>query len=128
LPLKNLSDDPSQKYLAYGMAEELITDLSQMSSLKVISHTSVNRYQDSDKPIPQIARELGVDAVVGGAVQRSGDRVRVTAQLVYAPQDSNLWAKTYDGDLRDVLALQSKVAREIADEIQVKMTPEQRRD
>ncbi len=125
LPLKSLSDDPSQKYFAYGMAEELMTDLSQMSSLKVISHTSVNRYQDSDKPIPQIARELSVDAVVGGAVQRSGDRVRVTAQLIYAPQDSNLWAKTYDGDLRDVLALQSRIAREIADEIQVKMTPEQ---
>jgi len=125
LPLKNLSDDPSQKYFAYGMAEELITDLSQMSSLKVISHTSANRYQDSDKPIPQIARELSVDAVVGGAVQRSGDRVRVTAQLIYAPQDSNLWAKTYDGDVRDVLALQSRIAREVADEIQVKMTPEQ---
>jgi len=125
LPLKNLSDDPAQKYFAYGMAEELITDLSQMSGLKVISHTSVNRYQDTDKPVPQVARELGVDAVVEGAVQRSGDRVRITAQLIYAPQDSNLWARTYDGDLRDVLALQSTVAREIADEIRVKMTPQE---
>ena len=125
LPLKNLSDDPAQKYFAYGMAEELITDLSQMSGLKVVSHTSVIRYQDTDKPLPQIARELGADAVVEGAVQRSGDRVRVTAQLIYAPKDTTLWAKTYDRDLRDVLGLQSTVTREIADEIRVKMTPQQ---
>jgi len=125
LPLKNLSDDPAQTHFAYGMAEELITDLSQMSGLRVISHTSVNRYQDTDKPVSQIGRELGVDALIEGAVQRSGNRVRVTAQLIYAAQDKNLWAKTYDGDLRDVLALQSRVAQEIATEIRVNLTPQE---
>src|SRR5207237_2374239 len=99
LPLKKLFNDPAQKYFAYGMAEELITDLSQMSGLKVISHTSVLRYQDTEKPVAEIARDLGADAVIEGAVQRSGDRVRVTAQLIYAPDDTNLWAKTYDRDL-----------------------------
>jgi len=123
LPLKNLSDDPSQKYFAYGMAEELITDLSQVRALKVVSHTSVLRYENTDKTLPQIAQELGVDAVIEGAVQRSADRVRITAQLIYAPKDTNLWARTYDRDLSDVLALQSTVAKEIADEIRVNMSP-----
>jgi len=123
IPLKNLSEDPSQKYIVYGMAEELITDLSQLRALKVVSHTSVLRYENTDKTVPQIARELGVDAVVEGAVQRSANRVRITAQLIYAPRDTNLWARTYDRDLNDVLALQSTVAREIADEIRVNITP-----
>ena len=123
IPLKNLSEDPSQKYIAYGMAEELITDLSQLRALRVVSHTSVLRYENTDKTVPQIARELGVDAVIEGAVQRSADRVRITAQLIYAPRDTNLWARTYDRDLRDVLALQSAVAKEIADEIRVNLTP-----
>jgi TolB-like protein/DNA-binding winged helix-turn-helix (wHTH) protein len=123
LPLKNLSDDPSQKYVAYGMAEELITDLSQVRALKVVSHTSVLRYENTDKTLPQIAQELGVDAVIEGAVQRSADRVRITAQLIYAPKDTNLWARTYDRDLSDVLALQSTVSKEIADEIRVNMSP-----
>jgi len=123
LPLKNLSDDPAQKYFTYGMADELIADLSQISTLKVTSHTSVLRYENGDKPIPQIARELHVDAVVEGAVQRSGDRVRITAQLIYAPNDTHVWARSYDRDVHDVLGLQNAVAREIADEIRVKMTP-----
>jgi TolB-like protein/DNA-binding winged helix-turn-helix (wHTH) protein len=123
IPLKNLSDDPSQTYIAYGMAEELITDLSQLRALRVVSHTSVLRYENADKTVPQIARELGVDAVIEGAVQRSADRVRITAQLIYAPRDTNLWARTYDRDLNDVLALQSTVAKEIADEIRVNITP-----
>jgi TolB-like protein/DNA-binding winged helix-turn-helix (wHTH) protein len=122
LPLKNLSDDPSQKYIAYGMAEELITDLSQLRALRVVSHTSVLHYENTDKTVQQIARELGVDAVVEGAVQRSADRVRITAQLIYTSRDTNLWARTYDRDLGDVLALQSTVAREIADEIRVNLT------
>jgi TolB-like protein/DNA-binding winged helix-turn-helix (wHTH) protein/tetratricopeptide (TPR) repeat protein len=122
LPLKNLSDDPSQNYFAYGMAEELITNLSQVRALKVVSHTSVLRYENSGKSVPQIARELGVDAVIEGAVQRSADRVRITTQLIYAPQDTNLWARTYDRDLRDVLGLQSTMAKEIADEIRVNMS------
>ena len=123
LPLKNLSDDPAQKYFTYGMADELIADLSQISTLKVTSHTSVLRYENGDKPIPQIARELHVEAVVEGAVQRSGDRVRITAQLIYAPNDTHVWARSYDRDVHDVLGLQNAVAREIADEIRVKMTP-----
>jgi TolB-like protein/DNA-binding winged helix-turn-helix (wHTH) protein/thioredoxin-like negative regulator of GroEL len=123
LPLKNLSNDPAQKYFAYGMAEELIADLSQISTLKVTSHTSALRYENTDKPVPQIARELHVDAVVEGAVQRSGDRVHITAQLIYAPNDTHVWARTYDREVRDVLALQSDVAKEIANEIQLKMTP-----
>lgn len=123
IPLKNLSEDPSQKYIAYGMAEELITDLSQLRALRVVSHTSVLRYENTDKTVPEIARELGVDAVIEGAVQRSADRVRITAQLIYAPKDTNLWARTYDRDLNDVLALQSSVARDIAGEIRVSLTP-----
>ena len=89
----------------------------------MVSHTSVLRYANTDKTLPQIAQELGVDAVIEGAVQRSADRVRITAQLIYAPKDTNLWARTYDRDLSDVLALQSTVAKEIADEIRVNMTP-----
>ncbi|PYV99557.1 MAG: hypothetical protein DMG89_07685 [Acidobacteria bacterium] len=123
LPLKNLSDDPSQKYFAYGMAEELITDLSQMRALRVVSHTTVLRYESTDKTVPQIAQELGVDAVIEGAVQRSADRVRITAQLIYGSNDANVWARTYDRDLRDVLTLQSTVAKEITDEIRLNMTP-----
>jgi TolB-like protein/thioredoxin-like negative regulator of GroEL len=123
LPLKNLSDDPAQKYFTYGMADELIADLSQISTLKVTSHTSVLRYENADKPIPQIAQELHVDAVVEGAVQRSGDRVHIMAQLIYAPNDTHVWARSYDRDVHDMLGLQSAVAKEIASEIQAKTTP-----
>ena len=124
LPLQNLSGDPTQEYFADAMTEELITELSRLSAIKVVSRTSVMRYKKSDKRLPEIARELGVDGIVEGSVLRSGDRVRVTAQLIYAPRDSNLWAQTYDRDLRDVLTLQSSVASAIADEIHAKMTPE----
>jgi TolB-like protein/DNA-binding winged helix-turn-helix (wHTH) protein/Flp pilus assembly protein TadD len=123
LPLHNLSGDPSQEYFADGMTEELITDLSQISALTVISHTSVDTYKKSSKSLPEIARELHVDGVVEGSVMRSGDKIRITAQLIYAPEDKNLWAKSYDHDLRDVLALQASIASAIADEIQVKLTP-----
>ena len=122
LPLQNLSGDQTQEYFADAMTEELITELSRLSELRVISRTSVMRYKKTDKPLPEIARELGVDGIVEGSVVRSGDRVRVTAQLIYAPRDSNLWAQTYDRDLKDVLTLQSSVASAIADEIQAKMT------
>jgi TolB-like protein/DNA-binding winged helix-turn-helix (wHTH) protein len=124
LPLQNLSGDPQQEYFADAMTEELITELSRLSAMKVISRTSVMRYKKTDKRLPEIARELGVDGIVEGSVLRSGDRVRVTAQLIYAPRDSNLWAQTYDRDLRDVLTLQSSVASAIANEIHAKMTPE----
>jgi eukaryotic-like serine/threonine-protein kinase len=122
LPLKNLSGDPSQQYFADGMTEELITDLSEISALKVISRTSSEIYQGTHKPLPEIARELNVDAIVEGSVQRSGNRVRVTAQLVYAAQDKTLWARSYDRDLSDALSAQSAVARSLADEIRVNMT------
>jgi TolB-like protein/DNA-binding winged helix-turn-helix (wHTH) protein/tetratricopeptide (TPR) repeat protein len=123
LPLQNLSGDPAQEYFADAMTEELITELSRISALKVISRTSVMRYKKTDRPLPEIARQLGVDGIVAGSVLRSGERVRITAQLIYAPGDTNLWAQTYDRDLRDVLILQSAVAGAIADEIRVKMTP-----
>jgi TolB-like protein/DNA-binding winged helix-turn-helix (wHTH) protein/Flp pilus assembly protein TadD len=121
LPLENLSGDPQQEYFADGMTEELITNLGKISALRVISRTSVMQYKGTKKPLPQIARELSVDAIVEGTVQRSGDRVRITANLLHAPTDRHLWAETYERDLRDVLSLQGEVARAIADEIKVKV-------
>jgi TolB-like protein len=123
LPLQNLSGDAAQEYFSDGMTEELITELSRIGALKVISRTSVMRYKKSDKPLAEIARELNVDGIVEGSVLRSGDRVRITAQLIYAPKDVNIWAETYDHDLRDVLDLQRTVAGAVAREIKVKMTP-----
>lgn len=125
LPLKNLSDDPSQKYFASGMTEELITDLSQISALRVISRTSSEVYEDTHKTLPEIARELNVDAVIEGSVERSGDRVRITAQLIYAPQDKNLWARSYDRNLQDALGLQGALASAIADEIRIQVAPQE---
>jgi TolB-like protein/Flp pilus assembly protein TadD len=123
LPLDNLSGDASQNYFADGMTDELITDLAQISALRVISRTSVMIYKGAHKPLPQIARELNVDAVVEGTVLRSGDQVRITAQLIDALTDKHLWSQSYDGELRDTLALQSKVASAIADQIRINLTP-----
>jgi TolB-like protein/Tfp pilus assembly protein PilF/DNA-binding winged helix-turn-helix (wHTH) protein len=123
LPLENLSRDPEQEYFADGMAEALTTELAQISALKVISHTSVVQYKGTKKSLPQIAQELGVDAVVEGAVQRSGDKVGITVQLIHAPSDRHLWAKSYERGLSDVLGLQRDVAHAIADEIKAKLTP-----
>ncbi len=125
LPLESLSNDASQDYFADGMTDELITDLGQISALRVISRTSVMTYKHARKPLPEIARELNVDAVVEGTVLRSGDRVRITAQLIEAASDKHLWAQSYEGDLRDTLELQSKVARAIADQIQIKLNPQE---
>jgi TolB-like protein/DNA-binding winged helix-turn-helix (wHTH) protein len=125
LPLQNLSGDPAQEYFADAMTDELITELSGISALKVISRTSVMRYRKSDKSLPEIAHELKVDAVVEGSVVRSGDRVRVTAQLIYAPNDAHLWAQTYDRDLRDVFTLQREIAKSIAGEVKIKTTPQE---
>jgi TolB-like protein/DNA-binding winged helix-turn-helix (wHTH) protein len=125
LPLQNLSGDPSQDYFADGMTEELINELSRLSGLKVISRTSITRYRNTDKSLPQIAHELNVDAIVEGSVLRSGDRVRITAQL-HAASDASLWADAYDRNVQDVLALQSTVARAIADRIRVEITPTER--
>jgi TolB-like protein/DNA-binding winged helix-turn-helix (wHTH) protein len=125
LPLENLSRDPDQEYFAEGMTEELITTLGQVSALRVISHTSVMRYKGTKKPLPQIARELNVDGIVEGTVERSGNRVRVTANLLYAPTDRHLWAESYERNLGDVLSLQDDVARDIASQIRIKLTPQE---
>jgi TolB-like protein/DNA-binding winged helix-turn-helix (wHTH) protein/Flp pilus assembly protein TadD len=123
LPLENLSGDASQNYFADGMTDELITDLAQISALRVISRTSVMVYKGARKPLPQIARELNVDAVVEGTVLRSGDQVRITAQLIEASTDKHLWSQSYEGELRDTLALQNRVAGAIADQIRINLTP-----
>ena len=123
LPLENLSGDTSQEYFADGMTDQLIATLGQISALRVISRTSVMAYKGARKPLPQIARELNVDAVVEGSIVRSGGRVRITAKLIEAAADRHLWAHSYDGELRDSLALQSQVARAIADEIRVSVQP-----
>jgi TolB-like protein/DNA-binding winged helix-turn-helix (wHTH) protein/Flp pilus assembly protein TadD len=125
LPLENLSADASQSYFADGMTDELITDLAQISALRVISRTSVMVYKGARKPLPQIARELNVDAVVEGTVLRSGDQVRITAQLIEASTDKHLWSQSYEGELRDTLALQNTVARAIADQIRINLTPQE---
>ena len=125
LPLANLSGDLGQGYFVDGMTEELITALAQISTLRVISRTSVMPYKEGNKPLSQIARELNVDAVVEGSVRRSGDHVRVTAQLINASTDRHLWAKSYEGDLRDVLVLQHDVALAIANEVGGKLNPQQ---
>jgi TolB-like protein/Tfp pilus assembly protein PilF len=123
LPLENLSGDREQEYFADGMTAELITELGKISSLRVISRTSVMRYKSVRKPLAQIARELGVDAVVEGEVLRSHDRVRVTAQLIDIAEDRHIWAESYDRDLRDVVALQGDVAQSIANAIRARVTP-----
>jgi TolB-like protein/DNA-binding winged helix-turn-helix (wHTH) protein/Flp pilus assembly protein TadD len=123
LPLDNLSGDAAQNYFADGMTDQLITDLAQISALRVISRTSVMVYKGARKPLPQIARELNVDAIVEGTVLRAGDQVRITAQLIDASTDKHLWSQSYEGELRDTLALQDRVARAIAEHIQINLTP-----
>ena len=125
LPLKNLSGDVSQDYFTDGMTEELITQLGQISALRVISSRSVMLYKGVDKPLAEIARELSVQAVVEGSVLRSGDRVRITAQLIRVPADEQMWAQSYEGDLRDTLALQSEVAQAIAEQIRATLSRRQ---
>lgn len=125
LPLVNLSGDPSQQYFADGMTDELITDLAQISGLRVISRTSAMQYKETKKPLPQIGKELNVDAIIEGTVERAGDRVRIRAQLIEASSDKHLWAKSYERSLSDILAMQGEVARSIAGEIQVALTPQE---
>lgn len=122
LPLENLTADPAQDYFAAGLTEELINSLSKVSSLRVISRTSAMQYKGARKPLPEIARELRVDAVIEGAVQRSGDRVHITTQLI-AANDRSLWSSAYDRDVRDVLSVQGEVAGAIAKQIQLNVTP-----
>lgn len=125
LPLENLSGDATQEYFADGMTEQLTTDLGQISALRVISRTSAMHYKGTKKTVPEIAHELHVDGVVEGSVQRSGNQVRITAQLIDAANDRHLWASAYDRDLRDVLTLQGEVAQAIANEVKIKLTPQE---
>ena len=125
LPMQNLSGDAAQEYFADGMTDELITDLAKVGGLRVISRTSVMRYKGTKKGLPEIARELNVDAIVEGSVMRSDNRVRITAQLLHAPRDQHLWAETYERDLGDVLRLQSEVAQVIARQVRAQLTPQQ---
>src|SRR5438067_1419204 len=125
-PLENLSKDAEQEYFADGMTDELITDLAKIHSLRVISRNSIMPYKGKHLPVKQIGRELNVDAVIEGTVTRSGNRVRITAQLIEAHKDQHLWAQAYEGDVRDVLILQDQVAQAIAAEIKVKVAPEEK--
>jgi serine/threonine protein kinase/tetratricopeptide (TPR) repeat protein len=125
LPLVNLSHDPEQEYFVDGMTEQLTSDLGQIGALRVISRTSAMHYKGTSKTLPEIARELHVDAVVEGSVERSGDRVRISAQLIEASTDRHLWSRSYQRDLRDVLRLQDDVAQAIATEVRIKLTPQE---
>jgi TolB-like protein/DNA-binding winged helix-turn-helix (wHTH) protein/tetratricopeptide (TPR) repeat protein len=126
LPLNNLSGDPKQDYFADGMTEALIGNLAPISALRVVSRTSVMRFKGTKTSLPEIARELKVDAVIEGSVQRTRDRVRISVQLIHAPSDTHLWAREYERELTDVLKLQGDVARAVADEIRVQVTAEER--
>ena len=126
LPLNNLSGDPAQEYFADGITEALISNLAQIRALRVISRTSAMRYKGTNKSLPEIARELNVDAVIEGSVQRSGGRVHVTARLIPAAADSPMWSQDYDRDLSDILKLQGELARAIGDEIRIQVTANER--
>jgi TolB-like protein/DNA-binding winged helix-turn-helix (wHTH) protein/Flp pilus assembly protein TadD len=125
LPMQNLSADAAQEYFADGMTDQLITELAKVGALRVTSRTSVMRYKGTKKALPEIARELNVDAIVEGSVIRSGQRVRVTAQLLRAPTDQHLWAETYDRDVDDILRLQAEVADAIAQQVRAQLSPTQ---
>jgi len=128
LPLENLTGNKEEEFLADGMTDELTTDLAKIGSLSVTSRTSVMQYKGAHKPLPEIAKALNVDAIVAGSLQRSGDRIKITAQLVQGRTDKHLWAESYERDMRDILALESDLARTIAREIRAKVTgPEQAR-
>jgi TolB-like protein/DNA-binding winged helix-turn-helix (wHTH) protein/Flp pilus assembly protein TadD len=126
LPLENLSNDPEQQYFVEGMTDEITTDLAKLPGIRVISRTSAMQYKNTHKTMPQIAKELNVDAVVEGTVLRVGNRVRIRTQLIYAPADRHVWAQAYERDLKDVLTLQANLAQDIAGEIQLKLTTQQR--
>ncbi len=125
LPLSNLSGDPQQDYFADGMTDALITDLAKLHEVKVISRTSVMQFKDVRKPLPEVARALGVDGILEGSVQRSGTRVRITVQLIRGPSDTHLWAESYERNTHDVLTLQGEIAQAVAREIKVALTPEE---
>jgi TolB-like protein len=126
LPLSNLSEDPKQDYFADGMTEQLIADVGQISSLRVISRTSAMTYKGTHKTLPEIARELHVDGIVEGSVDREGNRVRITAQLIDSRTDQHIWAHSYDRDMTSALELQGDIAGDIADQIRIQLTPAER--
>src|SRR5262249_10352394 len=126
LPLENLSGDPGQEYFADGITDALITDLAKIGSLLVISRTSVMQYKTARKSLPQVARELDVDAVLEGSVTRVGSKVRITAQLIRASSDTHLWAEEYERDMQDFLGLQRDVARDIAYQVKGKLSEDEK--
>jgi TolB-like protein/Tfp pilus assembly protein PilF len=126
LPLQNLSGDPNQEYFSDGMTDALITDLAQIGSVRVISRTSSMQYKQTKKSLPEIARELNVDGIIEGTVQRSGDRVRITAQLIQGAADKHLWANSYEQDVRDVFALERSVTEDIARQVRARLTTSNR--
>jgi TolB-like protein/DNA-binding SARP family transcriptional activator len=125
LPLQDQSGDPDRDYFADSLTEALITSLAKIGALRVISRTSAMQYKGAQKSLPQIARELNVDAVIEGSVLRSGERVRITAQLIHAVSDQHLWAESYERDFRDILSLQSEIARQVANQVRIILTPEE---
>jgi TolB-like protein/Tfp pilus assembly protein PilF len=126
LPLENLTGNPEEDYFVDGVTDGLITHLAKLRRLRVISRTSAMSYKGTNKPLPAIARELNVDAVVSGAVMRSGDRVRINVQLLHPSSDRHLWAETYEGEIQDVWRFQGHVARAVADEIGLELTARER--
>ena len=127
LPFANLSNDPGQEYFADGVTEALISGLSKVSALRVISRTSVMHYKSSKATVPEIARELKVDGIIEGSVQREGERVKITAQLIRVSDDTHLWANTYERTMGDILGVQEEVARAVAEEVNVSLTPNEKR-
>ena len=126
LPLANLSGDPAQDYFADGITGALITELAKIGSLRVVSRTSVMRYRGAKESIPQMARALRVQAVLEGSVMQSGNRLRITAQLIHASTDQHLWAETYDGAISDILGLQSQVARDVAAGVRAELSQDEK--
>jgi TolB-like protein len=126
LPLQNLSNDPNQEYFSDGIPDALTTELAQIGALRVISRTSAEHFKGTRETLPEIGRKLNVEAIVEGSVTRSENHVRITAQLIDVQTDRHLWARSYERELKDVLALQDELARDIAEEIRVKLTPEER--
>ena len=128
LPLENISGDPNQEYFSDGMTEALITELSRIKALKVISRTSMMRFKNTQKPLPEIAKQLKVAAVVEGSVLKAGDKVRITAQLIDAANDNHLWAESYERDMREILSLQKEVAKTIAGQIKITLAPSEKKE
>src|SRR5262249_47310425 len=126
LPLQNLSGDPAQDYFADGVTEALIGNLARIHAVRVASRTSVMRFKGAQKSLSEISGALNVDAVLEGSVQRAGDRVKISIQLIYVPTDTHIWAREYERELTDVLKLEGEVAHAVADEIRIQVTPEER--